>query len=213
MLALLEAMERRDYITSDEPAGARRQLRASGALGTEPTTQELIEDARLSGFGLTGGLANALLDPTVLRVRPGDVIHSHLDFLREVFGEAPDRFDEWVARVLDGLQTLLRELPLPQHAENLALLAWQPFEEADSAFFQALIRALRSASAVLGPLGDPVLGATRALATVIDSALYPTAVKLAVMRTAIDRLPIEDRNRMRLAVFTPNRPAGASGAN
>jgi hypothetical protein len=62
-------------------------------------------------------------------------------------------------------------------------------------------------------VGDPVLGATRALATVIDSASYPTAVKLAVMRTAIDRLPVEDRNRMRLAVFTPSRLRRASETN
>lgn len=89
------------------------------------------------------------------------------------------------------------------HAQNLLLLAWEPYEDADPAFFQALVRAVKRAATIFGRLGDPVMGATQALARVIDSSPYPTVMKVAIMRIAVDQLPIEERGRIRWAVFAP----------
>lgn len=107
-LALVDALERREYISPEERDAARRALRAANALGTDPSADELAGEARDNDFRLTVGLANALRDPTVMRLRPADPVHAYLDFLRTVFAEAPERFPDWVARVLDALHSVDR---------------------------------------------------------------------------------------------------------
>jgi hypothetical protein len=202
-LQLLDALERRDYISADERQAARRALRAANALGTDPSAEELVKEARDNQFRLTVGLANALRDPTVVRVRPADPVRAYLDFLRPVFAEAPERFPDWVARVLDAVQSVGPALSHGRHAQNLLLLAWEPYEDADPAFFQALVKVVKGATTFFGPLGDPVAGATQALARVVDSSPYPTVMKVAIMRIAVDQLPLEERARIRWAMFAP----------
>jgi hypothetical protein len=120
-----------------------------------------------------------------------------------VFAEAPERFPDWVARVLDAMQSVGPALSHGGHAQNLLLLAWEPYEDADPAFFQALVKAVKRAATFVGPLGDPVVGATQALAQVIDRSPYPTVMKVAIMRIAVDQLPLGERAGIRWAVFAP----------
>ena len=62
-LALLDALERREYISADEREVARRGLRAANALGTDPSAEELVNEARDNEFRLTVGLAQCIAGP------------------------------------------------------------------------------------------------------------------------------------------------------
>jgi len=204
-LALLEALVGREQIDPSDRARVRTRLRHVGGLGTAPSAEEMLEEARRAEWGLTRSVAHVLLDRQTVFYRSAEGMRMHLELLRAAHREAPERFPAWVGRSLDGLRTSLPHLSIAVYARFLLLLAWEPWEVGGEEFLGALIAALRQQARPLGTLGDLVVDTTELLMAIIrESDLHPAA-EIAMRRHAIEQLPQAERSRARLAAFLQRR--------
>jgi len=205
-LALLEALVGHEDIEPADRARVRTRLRHVGALGTAPSSEELVEEAREAEWGLTRSLAQALLDRQIIVYRPTEALRLHVELLRAAHREAPAQFSRWVGRSLDGLRTSLPHLSLETHARYLLMLAWEPWDDDGADFLGALITALREQERSLGNLGDFVVDSTRFLMAVFRESDLDVGLEIAMRRRTIEQLPPSERGAARLAAFLDLAP-------
>jgi len=200
-LALLEALIGREQLQPADRARIRQRLRHVGGMGTAPSAEELIEEARAAGWGITRSLAQALLDRHTILYRPGEGIRLYIQLLRAAHREAPDCLTRWVARSLNALHTSFPHLSFATCAQYLLLTAWEPWEDDGADFLAALIAAIREAARPLGTVGDFVVDTTRLLMKVFRESDLDLDLGIAMRRRAIEQLPRADRSRARLIAF------------
>jgi predicted nucleic acid-binding protein len=161
-LAALDALAARALISEEQRRLARSLLRREGAIGVGATLDELLAEGREANWSLTPpGVAFALLDPTSWAQNTVETYQIWSALLRTVFDERPDEFENWVWRFLDAANRNLPGRSPGFYAETLLLIAWQPYDPPDQAFFEALVAALRNGRNVFGWYDDSLLGASR----------------------------------------------------
>jgi hypothetical protein len=194
----IDGLADRGDITSEERSAYRRRLRSLGASGTQPSSEELVSDARDSRFCLNAAAGFAIQDPASFRSDAGQWHYTLLEFLRGIHKEAPDTFDRWTARVIDALHMNHSRLSHSQHAGRLLALSWQPVGENE--FTKALALSVVAAVSYFGDRGDPVLAAARLLYRATAEGLNWVTRGALVARFA-DLMPPGYSFRARLVIF------------
>jgi hypothetical protein len=92
-LTALDVLAKRGLISEEQRLSARAQLRRGGAMGVGATLDELIAEARATGWSLSEGVAFSLLDPTAWSPNAVEILRTWGAFLRAGFDEAPERFE------------------------------------------------------------------------------------------------------------------------
>jgi hypothetical protein len=188
-VALLEVLAERGRISSEQLRLARRRLRSSGALGVPPAEDELLDDARSSGWDLSENLIHALIDPATWRTAQD--FRKHVALLRAVFEEAPERLPEWFTRVVDAARIARKEPTLERPASLIIALAWGWHE---GLFLRALVAAVPHLRDTLGYLGDPV---GRAFDLLLGFGHGKSgAFQSALLREVLQKLEEPERGRM-----------------
>jgi hypothetical protein len=203
-VALIDALETRRYISSDDRLDLRRRLRARGGLGTSPAMEELLLEARTNAFELTAGIKADLQDVIATRQNPTEKVKTYRTLLWVLHEEAPAQLGTWVTALLDGLCTAIPKAGLSNHAKTLLLMTWPVDPEANADFFRALVQAIKDSAATLGPVGDPVMSAAEVIAkSTLSTEEYSLNARLHLLALAIDQLDSEDRSRVRASVLDP----------
>lgn len=173
--AVLDALVSKGLIPAELRDAARRRLWASGAGGLLPGREEILAIGRQSQWQLVPELAVMLVDQAPWRTDSAEALRRWLSVLEVVYAEAPERFDDWVARIVDAASRdtgqAFRALAA---AQAMIVMAWRPVAPEGAPFRRALVRALRRAGEVVG-FGDPLLGAFREL----DRAWQVTSPQIA----------------------------------
>jgi hypothetical protein len=191
-LALVEALVTRGHLESPDAAQVRELLLARGAHGVGSTLDELLAEARRSGWGLTPPLAFALTDPTNWGLNVADTYRLWSGFLRAAFDEAaPETFKAWVLRFMDAAKQGLPQRGYGFVAQSLLMIAWKPFTPERVPFFHALIAELRQARMVFGWYPDPVQVAARGINAMHRSD--ETTVGRLLTRAFLQDVPFEDQ--------------------
>jgi hypothetical protein len=98
-------------------------------MGVGASLDELLAEARATGWSLTPGVAFPLLDPTFWAPTPVEMFRTWSAFLHALHEEAPDRFEAWVYRFLDAANRNLPGRSFGFLAQSFLLIAWQPFNQ------------------------------------------------------------------------------------
>ena len=154
-LAVLDALAARGVITAEQHAAARRSLWTSGATAVRPSIDELTDLARASDWHLNHALRLLLLNPELWRAEPAETCRLWVYFLQICWDEAPNQFDAWVARLIDGFASAF-DLPRGHCARVVLMVAWVSQED-EPAFLNGLIAAIRASRATIGAFADPVV--------------------------------------------------------
>jgi hypothetical protein len=199
-VGLLGALAERQRVSPEQLRLARRRLRSSGALGIPPTEEELLDDARSSGWKLTGNLIHALIDPAAWR-NPDDV-RRHVGLLRAVHEEQPGRLPEWFARVADAARLARKEATLEHPASQIIALAWGWHE---GQFLRALVASVPYLRDTFGyVVGDPVGRAFDLLLSLKQGG--SAAFNSSLLRALLQVLEEPERDRMLKRAGLPSSP-------
>lgn len=194
-VAALDALATRGLLSEADRLEARRLLRSRGARGIVTPVEELVAEASSAHWGMTLSLGFALLDPAVWNADAAEAMRRWCAFLENVFMTAPERLDEWVARLIDGAQ---RAIPGRSHsffAQALLLLGWAPFAPERRPFRHALIKAVRNARDALGWYPDPLITAARRLDLLLESE-RPDTVRRLLARAFLQDIEFADHLRL-----------------
>lgn len=174
--ALLDALVERKLLTEDERFQARQVLRLRGVNGVGATLDELLAEGRHVGWKHESSrrLALALADPTAWS--PAVILETVRMWgalLRTILDEAPEEFDDWVARVIDAGKQNSPRGDYSFFAETLILTAWRPHSGNSAEFLQALVAAARKMRERFGWARDPIVGVHSRLTAIAQAANSP----------------------------------------
>jgi hypothetical protein len=192
--ALLDVLEERGVITTDERTSLRRRLIRSNAWGIRPTRDELISFATEVDWDVSPELVAGFNDRAVWRAQPVFYWHEVFGFLEAVFENKPEAFRIWLLRSIDSFLRAMEEFPDDSVVELLLLSAW-PLDEREDRLSQAAFRRLVWEVKHLPPwvpVGpEPVLSAIAALLDFFNDE--PAEVRVGIFRQIVNRLEWSDQ--------------------
>ncbi len=179
-------------------ADARERLLRRGALGLHPSSEELAALAREAAFEPSRALYCLLTDPAFWVHDPAPAWAVSVRFLAVVHGEAHEKLERWVARVIDAAKRALPHVELDILCFGLLATVWgwtSPAPERDGTLLRAVIVALRRLDTYIAqsPRYDPVEFALARFAQI--SARAPQALRAVYALRAISLLGAADQLR------------------
>jgi hypothetical protein len=179
-------------------ANAREGLLRRGALGLHPSSEELVALAREAAFEPSRALYCLLADPAFWVHDPATAWAVAVRFLADVHGEAPEKLERWVARMIDAANRALPHAELDILCFGLLATVWgwtSPAPDSDGAVLRAVIVALRRLKMYIAqsPRYDPVEFALARFAQI--SARAPQSQRAVYTLRVISLLDVADQLR------------------